>query len=130
MYAKDDNGITAFTLTFTVNVPRIIRKQDGAGAYTSLLRQYTEVLGAQNARDNRALPAQETKLGEFMSPYAPDVVTQPFTTTKCARCGKFECPTVIERVDGGTSGTAVCNVLDANTGDTFDAGNAQNDVCD
>jgi hypothetical protein len=76
LYAKDDNGITTQTLTFTIVVPRIIRKQDGAGAYTSLLRQYTEVLGAQNARDNRVLPNQERALGEFMSPEAPDVVTQ------------------------------------------------------
>jgi len=76
LYAKDDNGITTQTLTFTVVVPRVIRKQEGAGAYTSLLRQYTEVLGAQNARDNRALPSQERALGEFMSPEAPDVVTQ------------------------------------------------------
>jgi hypothetical protein len=51
VFAKDDNGVTLLTLSFTVNVPRVIRKQDGAGAYTSLLRQYTEVLAAQNARD-------------------------------------------------------------------------------
>jgi hypothetical protein len=75
-YAKDDNGVSTFLLTFTTLVPRVIRKQDGAGAYTSLLRQYTEVLGAQNARDNRALPSQERALGEFMSPEAPDVITQ------------------------------------------------------
>jgi len=76
LYAKDDNGITTQTLTFTTVVPRVIRKQEGAGAYTSLLRQYTEVLGAQNARDNRVFPNQESALGEFMSPEAPDVVTQ------------------------------------------------------
>jgi hypothetical protein len=76
VYAKDDVGTSSFTLSFTTVVPRIIRKQDGAGAYTSLLRQYTEVLGAQNARDNRVLPNQERALGEFMSPEAPDVITQ------------------------------------------------------
>ena len=75
-YAKDDNGTSAYVLNFTTVVPRVIRKQDGAGAYTSLLRQYTEVLGAQNARDNRVLPNQERALGEFMSPEAPDVITQ------------------------------------------------------
>lgn len=75
-YAKDNNGTSTYVLTFTIVVPRVIRKQDGAGAYTSLLRQYTEVLGAQNARDNRVLPNQERALGEFMSPEAPDVVTQ------------------------------------------------------
>jgi hypothetical protein len=76
IYAKDNNGTTTRTLTFTTVVPRVIRKQDGAGAFTSLLRQYTEVLGAQNARDNRVLPNQERALGEFMSPEAPDVITQ------------------------------------------------------
>jgi len=76
IYAKDDAGTTVFTLSFTVIIPRIIRKQEGAGAYTSLLRQYTEVLGAQGARDNRALPNQERALGEFMSPEGPEVVTQ------------------------------------------------------
>jgi len=78
-YAKDDNGITQLSLNFTVVVPRVIRQQDGAAAYTSLLRQYTEVLGAQNARDNRVLPNQERALGEFMSPEAPDV----FTPSNC-----------------------------------------------
>jgi len=75
-YAQDNTGIRQLVLNFTTLVPRVIRKQDGAGAYTSLLRQYTEVLGAQNARDNRALPSQERALGEFMSPEAPDVITQ------------------------------------------------------
>ena len=77
-----------YTLSFTTVIARIIRKQDGAGAYTSLLRQYTEVLGAQGARDNRALPNQETRLGEFMSPEAPDVITQTvdpkcYSTSNC-----------------------------------------------
>jgi hypothetical protein len=76
IYAQDSNGITTYVLNFTTVVPRVIRKQDGAGAYTSLLRQYTEVLGAQNARDSRVLPNQERALGEFMSPEAPDVITQ------------------------------------------------------
>jgi hypothetical protein len=76
IFAKDDNGVSSIILNFTILVPRVIRKQDGAGAYTSLLRQYTEVLGAQNARDNRVLPNQERALGEFMSPEAPDVITQ------------------------------------------------------
>lgn len=76
VYAKDDNGVSISTLLFNTVVPRVIRRQDGAGAYTSLLRQYTDVLGAQNARDNRVLPNQERALGEFMSPEAPDVITQ------------------------------------------------------
>lgn len=78
VYVKDDAGVTAIDITFKVVIPRIIRAQDGAGAYTSLLRQYTEVLGAQGGRDNRALPNQERALGEFMSPEGPDVITQTF----------------------------------------------------
>jgi hypothetical protein len=73
---KDNLGTSVYALSFTTVIPRVVRKQDGAGAYTSLLRQYTEVLGAQGARDSRALPSQERRLGEFMSPEAPDVVTQ------------------------------------------------------
>ena len=85
---KDNLGTSVYTLSFTTVIPRIIRKQDGAGAYTSLLRQYTEVLGAQGARDNRALPNQERALGEFMSPEAPDVITQTvdpkcYSTSNC-----------------------------------------------
>jgi len=74
-YAKDSIGASTFTMTFTFLIPRVIRTQDGAGAYTSLLRQYTTVLAAQNARDQVVLPTQERALGEFMSPPAPDVIT-------------------------------------------------------
>ena len=74
-YAKDSVGVSTFRFTFTFLIPRVIRTQDGAGAYTSLLRQYTNVLGAQNARDQVVFPTQERSLGEFMSPEAPDVVT-------------------------------------------------------
>lgn len=130
VFAKDDNGITQLNIGFTVNVPRVIRKQDGAGAYTSLLRQYTEVLGAQNARDSRVLPNQERRLGEFMSPEAPDVITQPFTTTKCAVCRRPDCPTINEQVDNGDATTNVCDFIDANAGDVIDAGNAEANVCD
>lgn len=134
VFAKDSNGVTVLTLNFTVNVPRIVRKQDGAGAYTSLLRQYTEVLGAQNARDNRVLPAQERRLGEFMSPEAPDVVTQAFTTLKCKFCGKTECPTIYEIVETGDAELAICNVLDGNIPDLDATGapvpNAEPNECD
>ena len=74
-YAKDSVGASTFRFTFTFLIPRVIRTQDGAGAYTSLLRQYTTVLGAQNARDQVVFPTQERALGEFMSPEAPDVIT-------------------------------------------------------
>lgn len=75
IYAKDDVGVSSLVIGFNTVIPRIIRKQDGAAAYTSLLRQYTEVLAAQSARDNRALPTEMRTLGEFMSPVPPPVVT-------------------------------------------------------
>ena len=74
VYAKN-SGITAFTVTFIVEVPRIVKRQTGAGAYTSLVRQYTEVNAAQAARDTHALPAESRTLGEFASPYPPSVIT-------------------------------------------------------
>lgn len=75
IFAKDDNGTSQFILQFTTIIPRIIRKQNGAAAYTSLVRQYTEVAAAQSARDARALPSEMRTLGEFMSPVPPPVVT-------------------------------------------------------
>ena len=56
-------------------VPRIIRPQENASSYTSLVRQYVEVNAAQNARDNTVYPNQDVALGEFMAPPAPDVVS-------------------------------------------------------
>lgn len=76
VYAEDGvGGVTAFPVTLLVEVPRIIKKQTSAGAYTSLVRQYTDVNAAQTARDSRALPDQTTGIGEFASPYPPSVVT-------------------------------------------------------
>lgn len=74
VYAKN-SGITAFTVTLIVDVPRVVRKQTSAGAYTALVRDYTEVNAAINARDTRVNPIEEAALGSFASPYAPDVVT-------------------------------------------------------
>lgn len=75
VYAKDDIAVTPIPIQTTTVIPRIIRQQDGAGAYTSLVRQYTIVNAAQNARDNRVFPTQERMLGEFAAPPAPDSVT-------------------------------------------------------
>jgi hypothetical protein len=76
VYARDGSGgITALTITLIVDVPRIVKKQSGAGAYTALVRDYTEVNAAINARDTRVNPVEEAALGSFAAPYAPDVVT-------------------------------------------------------
>ena len=129
VYAKDDNGITVVDYIFTVNIPRIIRKQDGAGAYTSLLKQYTEVLAAQSARDSRALPSQEARLGEFMSPVPVAVITKTFTTN-CANCLRQECPAANAIVDANGAFTAVCDFIDGNSGEVFDGGSAEGNICD
>jgi hypothetical protein len=129
VYAKDDIGITAVEYTFTVNVPRIIRRQDGAGAYTSLLRQYTEVLSAQSGRDSRALPSQEARLGEFMSPVPVAVTTKTFNTN-CANCLRQDCAAANAIVDANGAFTAVCDFIDGNSGEIFDAGNAEGNICD
>jgi hypothetical protein len=76
-FAKDTLGrTTIYTLTIQVIIPFVLKNQSGAGSYTSLLRQYTETLAAENARDNKVDPTQSAGLGEFMSPVAPNVITQ------------------------------------------------------
>lgn len=74
--AKGYNDVVGQTLTFNTLIPRVIRKQAAASGVTSLLRQYVEANAAQNAVNNRAVPSQERRLGEFMAPEAPDVVVQ------------------------------------------------------
>jgi hypothetical protein len=73
----NEGYIVAKTVGMQTVVPRLIRQQDGASSYTSLVRQYVEVNAAQNARDNKVFPTAEKSLGEFMSPEAPDVVSPP-----------------------------------------------------
>ena len=76
IYAKDtDGGVTGLTITMLVDIPRIVKQQSGAGAYTALVRDYTEVAAALNARDTRVDPAGSAALGSFAAPYPPDVVT-------------------------------------------------------
>ena len=86
-YAKDDVGITKFTVTFETILPSVLRVQSNASSYTALLRQYTIVNATQNARDNRVLPAGDRLLGEFTAPVGPDVITQ----TVDPRCTNPEC---------------------------------------
>ena len=76
VFVRDDSGVTQFTLAFETLLPTVQKVQTSAAAFTSLLRQYTIVNAAQNARDNRVFPAVDRLLGEFTSPYPPDVITQ------------------------------------------------------
>jgi len=78
VHAHDVSWNTYATLNFNFNVliPRFIHKQNGAGAYTSLLRQYTQVNAAQNSRDIRVLPTEERNQGAFAAPDGTDVTTK------------------------------------------------------
>lgn len=81
VYAKDDIGAKIFTLGFNVILASYTRQQSSAGAWTSLVRQYTEVNAATTARDNKGTPEIEYRLGEFTSPYPPSVIT---AVNKCS----------------------------------------------
>jgi hypothetical protein len=103
----------------------VIRKQDGAAAYTSLLKQYTEVLAAQSGRDQHMLPNQEVRLGEFMSPVPPTVITQTFNSD-CAKCiitGVDTSGEIVE-IDGGVLTLNILEFVDANDGQILDGGSA------
>lgn len=83
IYAKNLNGVTNQTLRFEITIPRIIKPQSNASGYTSLVRQYTAVNAAQNARDSVVLPNESAALGEFMAPQPPDRITDPFNPNCC-----------------------------------------------
>ena len=63
-------------------LPTVQRQQTSAGAWTSLVRQYTVVNAAQNSLNGRALPSTEPPLGEFTRPEPPDVSN----ASNCVKC--------------------------------------------
>ena len=75
VYAKDDIGVTRLDITTNTILPSIVRQQTSAGAWTSLVRQYTVVNAAQNSVNGKTLPATEPLLGEFTRPEPPDSVS-------------------------------------------------------
>jgi hypothetical protein len=85
IYLKDDIGVTRVDITVNTVVPRVIRQQTSAGAWTSMVRQYTVVNAAQNSVNGRALPATEPALGEFMRPEPPDSVSAS-GNPNCEKC--------------------------------------------
>ena len=124
IYVQDSSGITIERLSFTTILPRVIRKQDGAAAYTSLLKQYTEVLAAQSGRDQRMLPNQEVRLGEFMSPVPPTVITKTFNSD-CTKCiVAVDASGEIIAIDAGLLSVNVNEFVDANEGAPLDGGSA------
>jgi hypothetical protein len=87
VYVKDDIGVTQFVIRTETVIPRVIRQQTSAGAWTSLIRQYTVVNAAQNSVNGRVLPATEPPLGEFMRPEPPDSVS----ASGDPNCAKKKC---------------------------------------
>ena len=73
LYAKDDTGIRVTGVVFNTVKAAVTRQQTSAGAWTSLVRQYTVVNSAQNSVNGRVLP--EPPLGEFMRDEPPNSVT-------------------------------------------------------
>lgn len=69
------SAIVPLVLDMRTILPTVQKQQTGAGAWTSYLRQYTEVNAATTARDSRATPAIEYRLGEFTRPEPPSVIT-------------------------------------------------------
>lgn len=78
VYAVYDGYITFETIQIRVITPFFVNPQDnGASAYTSILRNQVTVNGAQNARDSVVFPATDASLGFLQSPGAPDVNSPP-----------------------------------------------------
>lgn len=83
LYANDGGSTIRRELGVRTILPTVTKQQTSAGAWTSLVRQYTTVNAAQNARDQRVFAAVDRTLGEFTAPYPPDVVTQVSSNCQC-----------------------------------------------
>ena len=64
-------------------LPTVQKQQTSAGAWTSMLRQYTVVNAAQNSLNGKTLPATESILGEFTRPEPSDSVKEDPACKKC-----------------------------------------------
>jgi hypothetical protein len=82
LYANDGTSTIRRELGMRTILPTVQKQQTSAGAWTSLVRQYTVVNAAQNARDQRVFATVDRLLGEFTAPYPPDVVT-PTSNCQC-----------------------------------------------
>lgn len=79
-------GIAALPISMRTILPTVQKQQTSAGAWTSLVRQYTVVNAAQNSVNGKALPSTEPPLGEFTRPEPPDSVSasgDPNCVKKC-----------------------------------------------
>lgn len=83
LYANDGTSTIRKELGMRTLIPTVQKQQTSAGAWTSLVRQYTTVNAAQNARDQRVFATVDRTLGEFTAPYPSDVVTQVSSNCQC-----------------------------------------------
>lgn len=77
LYVALGSNVAAKILDMRTILPTVTSRQSSAGAWTSLLKQYTEVNGATTSRDSKVTPAIDYRLGEFTSPEPPNVITAP-----------------------------------------------------
>jgi len=85
LYAVQGSNIASLPLSMRTILPTVQKQQTSAGAWTSLVRQYTVVNAAQNSVNGRTLPSTEPPLGEFTRPYPPDSVSAP-GDPNCQKC--------------------------------------------
>jgi len=78
-------GVAALPLAMRTILPTVQKQQTSAGAWTSLVRQYTVVNAAQNSVNGRVLPSTESTLGEFTRPEPPDSTSAP-GDPNCRKC--------------------------------------------
>jgi hypothetical protein len=79
-------GVSALPLSMRTILPTVQKQQTSAGAWTSLLRQYTVVNAAQNSVNGKTLPSTEPPLGEFTRPQPPDSVSATGDPNCVKRC--------------------------------------------
>ena len=82
LYAVVGPKVGTLPLGMRTIPPTVQKQQTSAGAWTSLVRQYTVVNAAQNSINGKALPSTEPPLGEFTRPEPPDSVND----TTCKKC--------------------------------------------
>ena len=82
VYASNGGYTTAITIQIRVITPFFVNPQEnGASAYTALLRNQVLVNAATNARDNIVFPEIDAGLGYLQSPGAPDVLSPKIPCT-------------------------------------------------
>jgi hypothetical protein len=62
-------------LTLIISIPLVVKKLDGAGAVTSLIRQQALANGVERSRDSNVFPDRAYILGAFSAPLGVDVTT-------------------------------------------------------